>query len=659
MAEAGPVESPVESPVDGPEAEAETTNSAPSLNTYEDEGFDDDEDGLLAAIASASLTTPTTATTTVTETMAEAAPEVAAQDLETEARDAVTSTLAKLADTTKITIEDTAETAVQTAAQADDALIASLGALIEPESDELADLPEADIALADAPEAVSQPDTTEGEAEAVKDQDLAIALDDDHSHAEKTAADSAADNADADQFTQDAPFTEDAAQEFTPEDTPSEDVIAQDVAPEELVAEEIDAADPSGIAEADLATQDEAAKDLAAYVPQAENDATPAAPVVPVRPVRPVRPTRGQGTSEARPEPLPVPKAPVARSEEQPDSEEPVTVEKLQRARARVIKIRRHELQPARQADEAPAPAAAAPATTTPMVTPTALLSQEAEAALAAELAALEAEATDAPAASVSPDRPARAAEGHERLTPAGDEAVNRLMAEASSQMEGTDTKRRQSAIAHLKAAVAATIAERRATGHTLAEDGKDPTNAYRNDLAKVVRPATSAAPTAARPAPLVLVSEQRIDRPAAAAPASVQPVRPRRLGNSGSAAALQNYDDLTLDEGEDDFDDIPANIFEANQGFADFADRLGATDLPDVLEAAAAFIACVEGREGFTRPQLMRHVGSANDGLSREDSLRSFGLLLRDGRIVKDRRGLFTLPEGAAILTKAKSLAG
>jgi hypothetical protein len=386
--------------------------------------------------------------------------------------------------------------------------------------------------------------------------------------------------------------------------------------------------------------------------------------------VRPVRQARGQAPTEARPDPLPAASAPVEPAADAAASnEDPITVEKLQRARARVIKIRRHELRPNAQGEYEIAPQPA----------PKADLSQEAEAALAAELAALEAEAPadEAPVAAptaatpVTPSRPTRVAEAHTRLAPAGDDAVNRLMAEASSQMEGTDTKRRQSAIAHLKAAVAATIAERRATGNTLATDGKDRADAYRDDLAKVVRPG-AAPPGQERPAPLVLVSEQRIDRPApqvtapvlspvaAPAAASVQPVRPRRMGGGASAAAMQSYDDDAMAE-DDDFggEDSAGNIFEANQGFVDFAERLGATDLPDVLEAAAAFIACVEGREGFTRPQLMRHVSTTGDDLSREDSLRSFGMLLRDGRIVKNRRGLFSLPADSAMLEQAKKIAG
>ena len=94
-------------------------------------------------------------------------------------------------------------------------------------------------------------------------------------------------------------------------------------------------------------------------------------------------------------------------------------------------------------------------------------------------------------------------------------------------------------------------------------------------------------------------------------------------------------------------------------------------TDLPRasataaLMEAAAAYVACVEGRPHFSRPQIMRQVaaleeaGAASQMGSREDGLRSFGTLLRHGKIVKVRRGQYALTESSHLLTEARKITG
>lgn len=365
----------------------------------------------------------------------------------------------------------------------------------------------------------------------------------------------------------------------------------------------------------------------------------------------------------------------------------PGAVEKAQRARARVIRIRRGEPDPEAEAaplsifaevEDEPAPAKAAPvvAEETAAAGIEALLSAEDEAELQRELAALR--ANDQDIVADTPDEVSRLVIQQESRRgfdgPSADEALGRLMQQTDTEMEGSDIKRRQSAIAHLKAAVAATVAERKVTGEAANDTATVSRLArYRDDLARVVksalpgRGATTAAPSGDRPAPLVLVSEQRIDRPralpAAQPSAAAGPIRPRRVTAAmGGLRAAGEIAQLAMEEEEDEDDQTgAADVAAVPQGFAEFVEKVGAQSLEEVLEASAAYLAGVEGLPQFSRPQLMRRVSAVMPGgtLQREDGLRSFGTLLRDGRIAKVRRGLFTLSDGSAYLAEARKIAG
>jgi hypothetical protein len=214
---------------------------------------------------------------------------------------------------------------------------------------------------------------------------------------------------------------------------------------------------------------------------------------------------------------------------------------------------------------------------------------------------------------------------------------MSRLMAKAESAMTEPESASRRNAIAHLRAAVAATKAEHSAG--TL--PNREPAaNAFRDDLDSVVRPrrpmgdgsAATPRPADPRPAPLKLVAEQRVDLQGERASS---PVRPRRV----SLAPLP-------EETEEQAPNAAAPAM-AEGEFADFASKMGATALPDLLEAAAAYLVHVEGREEFSRPQLMNKARQGtSEALSREDGLRSFGQLLRQGKIQKVRGGRFTASE-------------
>jgi len=259
-------------------------------------------------------------------------------------------------------------------------------------------------------------------------------------------------------------------------------------------------------------------------------------------------------------------------------------------------------------------------------------LSPEDEQELARELAELEKDIEGDNILPVGEKADDRAAGASRHTLPAiEDEAsddMSRLMAEADHHMDEPESTTRRNAFAHLRAAVAAKKADG-GIGTDAEQEKKD--RAFRSDLAEVVRPRRpvgsgnrTARPEESRPAPLKLVAEQRIDVEKTRA---AGPVRPRRV----SAVVTE-----------------PKATAEGTVSFAEYAEEMGAHSLPELLEAAAAYMSFVEGFEQFSRPQLMtkvRQVGP-EEGFSREDGLRSFGQLLRAGKIEKIKGGRFTVSE-------------
>lgn len=319
--------------------------------------------------------------------------------------------------------------------------------------------------------------------------------------------------------------------------------------------------------------------------------------------------------------------------------------ESKQNPRARVIKVKRAELQAAIEKGDLEEyeettetiEAAEEAVSSTPSLDDLAparrketALSPEDQEDLARELAELE---EDISATATTPEadetaRPLRRPEPVRNVLPAIEETdetdVNRLLAETDQQMDEPESATRRDAFAHLRAAVAAKKADVSMGSDAQADAEVD---AYRNDLAEVVRPRRPAAattrtdrPVEAEPAPLKLVAEQRIDVAREAGP-----VRPRRVA--------ADMEETTAMDGE---------------SFSEFASEMGAATLPQLLEAAAAYMSFVEGRAQFSRPQLMTKVRQAggNEEFSREEGLRSFGQLLRAGKIEKIKGGRFTVSD-------------
>ncbi|MEM8576336.1 MAG: hypothetical protein AAGF60_00645 [Pseudomonadota bacterium] len=380
----------------------------------------------------------------------------------------------------------------------------------------------------------------------------------------------------------------DAALDDAVADDLSESADAAVATSEDALADEDDAAAGEGETPALASAQDDD-DDIAAIL--ARLDADDRAPTTPAAEApEPQLPD----TDPAAAEDMPTTEAGIGAAEDIPAAETEARPEETVQAppAARVIKVKRADLEAAISSG--------ALEEVTPEPEPIAsTLSDDDEADLMRELAAVEAEM-----------------EGGIAPAPAEPD-VDRLMAEADAQMDEPEAARNRDAFAHLRAAVAAKSAD-----HGIGEDDDETEGRFRTDLNSVVKPrrpeGNKSEGRAARPvqraAPLKLVAEQRVDTP------KDGPVRPRRIASSA-----------------------PASEADADGNFVDYAEDMGAESLPQLLEAAAAYLAFVENRDTFSRPQIMNRVKLARGTeFSREDGLRSFGQLLRAGKIEKLKGGRF-----------------
>jgi hypothetical protein len=208
------------------------------------------------------------------------------------------------------------------------------------------------------------------------------------------------------------------------------------------------------------------------------------------------------------------------------------------------------------------------------------------------------------------------------------EDAMSRIMTKTDLQLDLQETRDGRDAIAQLKAAVAATEAARQ-LGDTGAKS-RDVSALFREDLGSLE--GTENSDGTALP-PLKLVEPIRSEKSAEGPSSSLRDVAPlteaaARLRGIAAASKATSTESEVLT-------------------FANFAQQHGATDLVDKLEAAAAYLAFVEGESDFSRPQVMKVVQSATEAeVAREDGLRCFGRLLRQSRIVKLSNGRFQLPD-------------
>ena len=256
------------------------------------------------------------------------------------------------------------------------------------------------------------------------------------------------------------------------------------------------------------------------------------------------------------------------------------------------------------------------------------------------------------------------------------DDNMSRILSQTDEHLAEPEGRRHRDAFAQLKAAVAATEAARQLGDPGATE--RDKNEVFRDDLGalgaeeaqeKAAEPEEISEDVADAPSDDVIDApaeaedvaaeapheetqqEEAVDEEKEASPAPLKLVSSQAVnapaGNALDAASnrLRKIADQKDTGGK------------GKDGFTEFAAMHRATELADLLEAAAAYICIVEGEDDFSRPQVMKKVQLATTTeFSREDGLRAFGKLLRMNRLAKLSNGRFQVapdtrfvPEGQA----------
>ncbi|OWJ76280.1 hypothetical protein [Haematobacter genomosp. 1] len=134
--------------------------------------------------------------------------------------------------------------------------------------------------------------------------------------------------------------------------------------------------------------------------------------------------------------------------------------------------------------------------------------------------------------------------------------------------------------------------------------------------------------------APLLLLATQRVDMPAPAQQVSLPPLKlmPHEL-------SVTKYPAISADR----LKSVLAEIAPAS--------------LTERMEAIAAYLMAVEGWTDFTRPALLDALSkSSNTPYPFEEELKSFGVLVREGRFRRLGEGRFAVAEDSAYFDESHS---
>jgi hypothetical protein len=249
------------------------------------------------------------------------------------------------------------------------------------------------------------------------------------------------------------------------------------------------------------------------------------------------------------------------------------------------------------------------------------------------------------------------------------EEALERLLETTNSKLENPAHTRKSNALERLKAAVAATDAERRMRAETektarpkvqdlgsAAEFKSRLGDVRRNheEVVKISRPKAKKTGDRARGsfATLILGKDQRVGKNTAAEAAAPA----KKLGADGQQPAehaqtpAQNRTKPALKIVRPEEEVEAHKEIKQPSGFASFAEKLGASSLHELLEASAAYLTLVEEEPRFSQDQLLETLSGylSEKEVSPEATSRSLNRLMRDGRILRVKKDSYTISKSA-----------
>ncbi|PLS20787.1 hypothetical protein [Neptunicoccus cionae] len=263
------------------------------------------------------------------------------------------------------------------------------------------------------------------------------------------------------------------------------------------------------------------------------------------------------------------------------------------------------------------------------------------------------------------------------------EEALERLLETTNSKLETPAHSRKSNALKRLKAAVAATEAERRLrtppsqtrTERPTVQDLKVDPGEFKNRMSKaqqdhdeavqLTRPvAKSGTPRGRNPiATLILGKDQRVASDDAAEAAD----RVKKSAADGQSQAAEFITraprsetwadpkpDLkivrpSMSEAAKEKNKAPA-ASQPENGFEAFARKIGANTLHELLEASAAYLSIVENEPRFSQERIIETIGGymEENNISEDAANRSLNRLMRDGRILRVKQDSYTISKSA-----------